>query len=84
MTYGYKKEMKSAKEVYTDIEQEITNIAGDDWNNRRTRVYILAGIAEYKKSVHVLETELAFEKKVSQRLNEIVKSWFDLKRNNDE
>lgn len=42
----------------------------------RGHIYLLASLATLHKAVDTLEKELAFERKVNDRVNEIFKGWF--------
>lgn len=42
----------------------------------RGHIYLLASLATLHESVDTLEKELAFERKVNARVNEIFKGWF--------
>lgn len=55
-----------------DIISEIDRASLGDWNSPRVKMYIAACIARTQK----LEQDLAFERKVNDRVNEVFKGWF--------
>lgn len=62
--------------VYDAVRSELEQELGYPINDPRFHMYLSAKYSELKKHAKKLEEELAFERKVNDRVNEIFKGWF--------